>query len=503
MNRRTFLKGTAFAALSTAFPWSGASGDTAMLARAERFEQAMQARPWLLGYSSVVADQFKAGPDEIHVEGKIPAALSGTFYRNGPGGHEVAGQRYAHWFDGDGLLHAFHLHDGRVRHRGRLLATPKRLQEVEAGRPLYDGFGTRVAERLPIRGPDELNPANINVLSHGGDLMALWEGGSPARLDPETLEFQEFVAFSPETSGMPFSAHTRTDPDGTLWSIGYAGFAGKVILYRIGRDGRLANLNLLDIAPTPMLHDFMVTRRHLVLIMPPWKYDSAAGDTFLTQHVWRPEDGTRALIIDKNDLAVTQEIDLPGFWSFHYANAWEDRDGRIHFDFPRYEDPSQTSEGFADVMDGEWPRGTDPRYFAATLDTRSGRYEETAVIPGLAAEFPRILPEQTGARHDRTLLCFAGGRPDALHPGFDGTGLFNPKSGQLDRFVHHPHEMAEEAVFAQGDDGSAWVLQTVLDFKGRVTRLKIFRADDLSGGPVAIATLPYALPLGLHGLYVT
>ena len=90
-----------------------------------------------------------------------------------------------------------------------------------------------------------------------------------------------------------------------------------------------------------------------------------------------------------------------------------------------------------------------------------------------------------------------------MHPGFDGTGLFNPKSGQLDRFVHDPHEMAEEAVFARGKDGSAWVLQTVLDFRDRVTRLKIFRADDLSGGPVAIATLPYALPLGLHGLYVT
>lgn len=474
-----------------------------MQQRAAMFERALAERPWLLGYRSAMASRFSASDQEIAVEGHIPAALSGRFYRNGPGGHDVAGHRYAHWFDGDGLLHAFDLRNGTIRHQGRLMATPKRRAESRAGRPLYDGFGTRVPDPAAIRGPDELNTANISVLSHGGRLMALWEGGSASEVDPETLEHRSFVEFSPETQGLPFSAHTRTEPDGTLWSIGYAGYAEKIVIYRIGFDGNLANVRLLDARPTPMLHDFLVTEHHLILIMPPWLYDHSAGDTFLERHVWRPEQGGSALIIDKNSLQVTGKVDLPAFWSFHYANAWEDSSGVVHFDFARYPDPGQTSHGFLNVMEGQAPSGSEPRYHRATIDVRAGRYREEEAIPDIAAEFPRVSPERAGLRHDRTMLCLSGARSVSEHPGFDATAMFYPDSGKIDRYVHGAQEMAEEAVLARDADGSTWVLQTVLDFGDQLTKLKIFLADDLAAGPVAVASLPYALPLGLHGLFVT
>ena len=38
------------------------------------------------------------------VEGRLPAALRGRYFRNGPGRMQRDGQRYRHRFDGDGVV---------------------------------------------------------------------------------------------------------------------------------------------------------------------------------------------------------------------------------------------------------------------------------------------------------------------------------------------------------------------------------------------------------------
>ena len=99
--------------------------------------------------------------------------------------------------------------------------------------------------------------------------------------------------------------------------------------------------------------------------------------------------------------------------------------------------------------------------------------------------------------------------PDAgaEHPLFSTTAMVDQGTGRIDAFVHGPTEIAEEAVLVPADGGdtdseAGWVLQTVLDYAAARTRLKIFDATDLSAGPVAVATLPYALPAGLHGSFM-
>jgi all-trans-8'-apo-beta-carotenal 15,15'-oxygenase len=38
------------------------------------------------------------------IEGVIPANLTGTFFRNGPGRLKLDKDKFGHWFDGDGML---------------------------------------------------------------------------------------------------------------------------------------------------------------------------------------------------------------------------------------------------------------------------------------------------------------------------------------------------------------------------------------------------------------
>lgn len=70
------------------------------------YDAARSSNPYLLDWQN--ADRDRYASDLLPVYGRWPRELAGTFYRNGPAGHEVGGRRYHHWFDGDGLNQAFH-----------------------------------------------------------------------------------------------------------------------------------------------------------------------------------------------------------------------------------------------------------------------------------------------------------------------------------------------------------------------------------------------------------
>ena len=58
----------------------------------------------------------------LKIVGELPRELNGTLYRNGPNPQFDAPG--AHWFVGDGMLHAFHLENGRASYRNRWVRTP-------------------------------------------------------------------------------------------------------------------------------------------------------------------------------------------------------------------------------------------------------------------------------------------------------------------------------------------------------------------------------------------
>ena len=176
---------------------------------AHLFARAHEANPALLGWRGVRADALEC---TARIEGRLPDALRGTLYRNGPAVHERFGLRYRHLFDGDGMVQAFRF-DGRgVTHSARVLATPKLIRETEAGRRLLSGFGTEVDGALALRRADDINPANISVLHHHGELLALWEGGSASVLDRDSLEWRGFKVWGAGLEGLPFTAHPEVDP---------------------------------------------------------------------------------------------------------------------------------------------------------------------------------------------------------------------------------------------------------------------------------------------------
>ena len=127
LTRRRFVATTGLGALSIAglpLARAGAS-DWAHL-----FARGLEANPALLGWRGVRADALEC---TARIEGRLPDALRGTFYRNGPAVHERFGVRYQHLFDGDGMVQAYRF-DGRgVTHRARVLATESSYERPRPG----------------------------------------------------------------------------------------------------------------------------------------------------------------------------------------------------------------------------------------------------------------------------------------------------------------------------------------------------------------------------------
>ena len=463
----------------------------------EDFAQALARDPRLLGFATARAESLSAPLTTLN--GRLPPGLAGVLWRNGPAEHERFGHRYRHWFDGDGMVQAFAFADGSARHRARILDTPKRRGETRAGKRIVPAFGTPGTG--PLLGPDDMNAANTSILAHSGRLMALWEGGSALEVDPETLAAGRFAVWRPDLAGLPFSAHPKVEPDGTLWNIGFVTRPRPSLLfYRIDRNGKLLKANLVDAGPLGMVHDFVVTARHLVLLLPPFVLEPERHGTFLDSHVWRPQLGTRALTVDKNTLEPVRRHELPPGFHFHHGNGWEEADGTIRLDLCQSSDPRFVTEDFRHVMRGAARfDSAHPRYRRAVL-----RPDGTASIedgaPGVA-EFPRIDPRYTGRRH-RALFALAG------EVGGEGWPLrriarLGLERGETDGWAYPRHQAPEEHVFVpRGEtEGDGWLIGPFLDIRRRATGLNVFEAARVSDGPLWQGILPYPVPLGLHGTF--
>jgi carotenoid cleavage dioxygenase len=502
ITRRDLLLRSAAAAALAGLPrelFGEGAGDPV----ADAFRAALAREPWLLAFATATRESF-GGAAELAL-GQLPAGLAGTLYRNGPAGHEVGARRYQHWFDGDGLVQAFRIGDGRVEHRARFVTTKKRALEARAGRPIVSGFGTSWPDVPAAGSTAEGNAANISVLAHAGRLLALWEAADAYALDPATLETLGPHPWSPETVGVPFSAHPRLEPDGTLWNFGSVPWAGMLVLYRISPAGALAGVWTIPIERPAYVHDFVVTERHAVFVMPPLHYDASAEATnFLERHRWDANAPTRILVVDKADPAKRRWLEMPACFAFHFGNGWEEADGTIRLDAFRYDDASILYREQRDVMWGRWGRR---RAWSApvliTLHPARGTVREERADGN--GEFPRVDPRRIGRRYRYVYSLAQRGDGSGGHPLFDAIERRDLETGTLQGWRYPGGVLPEEHVFVPrsgtAPEGVGWLVGSSLDFERGVSQLCIFDAEAIDAGPLAVARLGYALPLGLHGWF--
>jgi carotenoid cleavage dioxygenase-like enzyme len=448
---------------------------------------------WTLGVADVERDVAPHTLELIH--GRAPSGLAGTLYRNGPAKFRRGGRSASHWFDGDGLIRRFAIGEGRAELSARFVDTPKRRQEAAADAMIVPGFGTALGEGAIIESPDDANAANTSVMMLGEELLALWEGGSATRMNADTLETLGFKDWGETLKHLPFSAHPRTEPDGSVWNIGWAGT--NLVIWHIAADGTLRSAQPMKLPRASYMHDFTMTKRHLVLVLQPWNQTGFTMPIVDTLE-WQPEQGTVVLVIDKDDLTKVRRYELPAFSAFHYGDGWEEADGTIRFDGCLTADPSFGQSAAKALLKGEH------------LDVAEAELSQIALFAdgrgvvegtGVEAEFPASDPRLAGSQRRLSVHVTGYGKTPFPH----GVGVFDWERGASAVCDFGEHQLAEEFRYVPGDSSAeedGWLIGTTLNLEERATELHVLRADAVEAGPLASWRSRVALPIGFHGVFV-
>ncbi len=461
-----------------------------------------QLEKWRIGHSLLLPETLQN--NNLKVKGRIPDALYGTFYRTGTASFKGYQRTHNHWFDGDGFLHKFVIQDGRVSHYGRFLQTQKYKLERAKGRLFMPAFSKLYPESPIASNPDEMNTANTNVIQHAGRLLALWEGGSAHEVKEQDFSKINTVTWDDSLKFMPFSAHPKQDSEGNLWNIGYVPWARSFVLYHINAKGNLEKYRAIRFEKTGMTHDFAITDRHLLMIIPPlyWK---DGGDlnkaAFLQNHYWNGDAPMRLKIFSKESFELVRELDLPNGFFFHTCNAWEEDNGTIHLDLCAYDDGGVVWR-FPFVMPNQNDGVLPPTGRHTSYQISPSGSVTTEGMGDLFKEFPVIAPTLVGKRSRKR--WFVSFREN--YPVLNRLVYFDMDTGDEQHYDYGDDYIAEEHLFIPANQMAGveygWLIGTALNVTTQRTHMSLFVADRLPDGPIASVELPYGIPLSFHGEFV-
>jgi len=434
---------------------------------------------------------------DLVVEGEIPGELEGTYFRNGPN-PQFAPRGGYHWFDGDGMIHALRLRDGKASYRNRWVRTARFQLERAAGEALFGGLAS-MGSTDPRVGSSMTSPnaANTNIVWHAGRLLALWEGGPPHALDPRSLETVGPYDFGGKLAGA-FTAHPKLDPEtGEMLCFGY-GFLPPFLRYHVvSKDGRLVRSEEIEVPVATMMHDFIVTRDHVIFMVCPAVFRLENVEKGLSPLQWEPELGTRLGVMPRDGGSrdvVWFETDP--CYVFHPMNAWSEG-GRVVADVCRYAqlplfDEGTRAEGMQDLT---------AKLTRWTLDLASGTVKEEA-LDDAASEFPRLDERRTGLRYRHGYA--AGAAPGAgERAGFDAIFHYDLDTGTRRMHRVAASDAVGEPVFVprapDAAEGDGFLVALAYRGEERRSDLLILDAKDVEGKPLATVQLPHRIPFGFHG----
>ncbi|MGN9839312.1 carotenoid oxygenase family protein [Nonomuraea sp. H19] len=444
------------------------------------------------GAFTPVAEEITAF--DLEVTGRIPAELNGRYLRNGPNPLSLDDPSASHLFIGEGMVHGVRLRDGHAEwYRNRWVRNAhvsKRLGEQPRPGPVHGDMDFA---------------ANTHVIGLAGRTFATMEAGAlPYELDYEL----DTIGPCDFDGGLPggFAAHTHADPaTGELHAMAY--FFGWDHHQHIVIDakGTVTQVKGIPIADAPMLHDFALTERYVVIYDLPVTFSMARAEKGAQlPYAWNDAHGARLGLMSR-ETGDLRWIEMEPCWVFHTLNAYDDGD-QVVVDVVRY--PEQFVYARLDM-------GGAPTLDRWRIDPGAGKIGQTR-LDDRAQEFPRMDERRTGRPYRYGYTAATRDLYDVVYPA--GTELEDLPDEAFDNtLIKHDLERGTQQMrqFGRGayvgepvfvpsgeaeDDG--YVLSYVNNPARGAADLVILSAQDFTGEPVATVHLPARVPLGFHGSWI-
>ncbi|MEE2033017.1 carotenoid oxygenase family protein [Rhodococcus chondri] len=431
---------------------------------------------------------------DLEVVGELPGDLQGSYVRNGPNPRFDPIGTYLYPIDGDGMVHRVAIDEGTVRYTNRFVRTPQVVAEEKAGRALWAGVTDPYFPPADEVGPDLANTMrelpDINVIRHGGRLLALAESAPPYALGSglETLGREVFGGALP----VGLTAHPKIDPNtGELVAFCYVLDAPYLTWSVIAPDGSVTRAATpVEGADRPlMIHDMALTPNHIVLVLAPMEFDLAQIFSGGSPLQWQPERGVRIALIPR-DGGPVRWYSTDTFWMWHTVNAFERPDGDVVLDY----------------IEWRYPGGLTARVAPnASLLRRAiiGRHGVTrTTLHERDIEFPRIDDRLLTGNHRVVSTIGRSGSRRLPTGAADALFWFDVDAGTETVWADDTLTPGEPAYLSSDSGGAGYWGSIATDRADLTSWFLIFPAEDPATGPVARVRLPIRVPAGLHGAWL-
>ena len=466
-----------------------------------------EANAYLLGPYAPIFEEIVA--EDLKVIGEIPKDIYGSYVRNGPN-PKFEPKGHYHWFDGDAMLHAVHLENGKATYRNRWVKTTNFKEEELAGESLWQGLMGSLAANMKRpwnRGVPLKDTANTAVGFHNGKLLAGWYMcGDLYEIDPITLETKGVQDYNGTLTSKAM-AHIKVDEIANEMMFFDYELTGSYLAYGvINGTGTVKHFTKVPTPGPRIPHDLGITENYSILMDLPLIYDiGVMVRKGKAVPVFKKDMPSRFGIIPRfGNAEDVRWFEAEPCYIYHTINCWEEGD-EIVMDCCINPDPTPQKN---------LPKGSTAveklsaylllnaylhryRFNLKTGETKEYRLDD------VKTEFPlmnsRYLGRKSKFAYNQRLELSKTFRFDAImkYDTEKGTSVTHEygqyKYGSESPFISKPNATSE-------DDG--YVISFVTDAREGTSEVIIVDAKNMDKEPLARIILPQRVPVGFHGCWV-
>ena len=449
---------------------------------------------------------------DLVIEGELPAEINGSWYRSIPDPQYPPKEGWDTYLSGDGMVSLFRFEDGHVDFKQRYVMTERLKRDRAARRGLHGHYRNPYTDE-PGFMEESRTASNTTPVFHAGKILAAKEDDRPYQLDPDTLETIGPWDFDGLLKSRTMTAHCRTDPQtGELLFFGYeaGGLATRDVAFCIAdKDGKLVHEEWFEAPFAGMMHDFQVTRDHVIFPVWPISTDLDRLKGGGAHWIWDPDKGSHIGVMRRGgSVKDIRWFTGPPKSAFHYLNAFSEGD-KVHLDFgvsdmvpfPFIQEASGVTPD-PSKMGGAMVRWT------FDLSRNENSWEEKVLGPG--GDMPRIADKD--AMRDYEIGYYQTYDPQAGPPniagpvgaGFNTIIRLNVKTGEVKRLSLGPTVTVQEHIHIPSKQaGHEGWLAFVCDLHDQqMSEAVVVEAEHIDNGPVCRIKLPMRLRTQVHGTWV-
>ncbi|MBN1240863.1 MAG: carotenoid oxygenase family protein [Gammaproteobacteria bacterium] len=449
---------------------------------------------------------------DLVIEGEVPREISGSWYRSVPDPQYPPMLGYDTFLSGDGMVSLFRFEDGHVDFKMRYVMTERLLDTRAARRSLHGRYRNPFTDDPSVRG-HRRGAANTTPVWHGGRLLALKEDSRAMEIDPVTLETRGEFDYGGKLRSQTMTAHPRWDPEtGELYFFGYeaSGLATRdVAVCKADADGQLVREEWFKGPYCALMHDFAVTKEHIVLPFMPITADLKRIEAGGPHWIWEPERESCIGIMPRDgSVEDIRWFRRPSCSVFHFMNAFTDGNKVVV-------DACYSKVNPFPFITEESKLPYDPRELEGALTrwtfdlSKPGEtFDEDRVGPG--GDMPRVADRYLMKEHEIAYYAIVDPTLGPLYvhgpvgAGFNTLVRIEPGNGRTTTFTMGPtHAFSEPIHIASKLPGHEGYLALVVDDHERyLSEAVLLEAERIDKGPIARIKLPMRLRPQVHGNWV-